>query len=277
MLRPAIAGIGALLCAAGCMAPPYPHGSVDELFPQGPRPQFGHYAIAGQTIRYVEVAGTGAQPIVFIHGSPGNWQAFAQYLAQRRLQSLGPLLAVDRPGFGGSIDAGVRPSLAEQARLLAPALARAGAPAIVVGHSLGGAIAVRLALDYPQRITGLVLIAASVAPDLESPRWYNVLASWRALHWLIPDELLRSNRELMTLQDELSALDWKRLQIPVTAIQGLEDELVDPRSADFLQEVLTRQGQRVVRLPDAGHFVLWEQPELVSGLIESIANARAID
>ena len=136
---------------------------------------------------------------------------------------------------------------------------------------------IHLALDYPQRVNGLVLVAASVAPALEAPRWYNVMASWRALQWLIPDELLRSNRELMPLQDELTTLDWQRLQIPVTAVQGLEDELVDPRTAGFLQEVLTRPGQRVVQLPDAGHFVIWQQPDLMAGLIESIATARAVD
>src|SRR3546814_14586767 len=80
------------------------------------------------------------------HGSPGEWQAFASYLNRPELQVYGPLLAPDRPGYGGSEPHVVVASLEEQARRLAPLLLGNGAPAIVVGHSLGGPNAAKLGM-----------------------------------------------------------------------------------------------------------------------------------
>src|SRR3546814_18455192 len=71
-----------------------------------------------------------------------------------------------------------------------PLLLGNGAPAIVVGHSLGGPIAAKLAMDYPDRVRGLLLLAPSVAPALEAPRWYQRLATWRVVQWLLPRTLI---------------------------------------------------------------------------------------
>jgi pimeloyl-ACP methyl ester carboxylesterase len=166
----------------------------DELFTQAPRPLLRTVPSGGRSLAYAEIEQAGVPRIVFIHGSPGDWKAWAGYLADPGLRQYGPLLAPDRPGFGASGRGEVVPSLQQQAALLAPLLEGRGAPAIVVGHSLGGAHALRLAVDYPERVRDVLLIAASVAPEREAPRWYNELASWRLLQWIIPDELVHSNR-----------------------------------------------------------------------------------
>src|SRR3546814_1056461 len=164
---------------------------MKQLFPDPPRPELKTETVAGHTLQYAELDRAGSPRILFIHGSPGEWQAFDSYLNRPELQVYGPLLAPDRPGYGGSEPHVVVASLEEQARRLAPLLLGNGAPAIVVGHSLGGPIAAKLAMDYPDRVRGLLLLAPSVAPALEAPRWYQRLATRSEEHTSELQSLMR--------------------------------------------------------------------------------------
>lgn len=260
-----------------CLGPPYVRGEIGRLFPNPPQPVLKIEKIAGHTLRYAELDRHGSPRIVFIHGSPGEWQAFASYMSRPELQVYGPLLAPDRPGFGGSEPHVVITSLKEQARRLAPLLLGDGAPAIVVGHSMGGPIAARLAMDYPDRVRGLLLLAPSVAPELEAPRWYQRLASWRIMQYLLPQTLINSNRELMLLQSQLRELEpgWAKLRMPVYVIQGEEDALVDPRTADYLEHALAHTPHQIWRYPNADHALLWKQPQHVVDALQALIRATA--
>lgn len=260
-----------------CLGPPYPSGEMEQLFPDPPRPELKIETVAGHTLRYAELDRSGSPRILFIHGSPGEWQAFASYMGRPELQIYGPLLAPDRPGFGGSEPHVIVSSLKEQARRLAPLLLGNGAPTIIVGHSMGGPIAARLAMDYPDRVRGLLLLAPSVAPEYEAPRWYQRLATWRVVQWLLPQALIDSNRELMPLQAQLRELEpgWAKLRMPVYVIQGEDDGLVDPRTANYLERVLVHTPHRIWRYPDAGHMLLWDQPQHVVDALQALIKATA--
>ena len=119
-------------------------------------------------------------------------------------------------------------------------------------------------MDYPEKIAALLLVAPSLDPELEKPRWYNNLADYQLISWLLPTELDLANLEVMALPDELKQMVplWNTLEIPITLIQGEKDKLVHPDNADFAEKMVPR-GLRVVRLEDAGHFVLWKQPEII--------------
>src|SRR3546814_18536533 len=75
---------------------------MKQLFPDPPRPELKTETVAGHTLQYAELDRAGSPRILFIHGSPGEWHAFASYLNRPELQVCGPVLAPDRPGYGGS-------------------------------------------------------------------------------------------------------------------------------------------------------------------------------
>ena len=113
--------------------------------------------IDGDAIRYVE-AGEG-RPILFVHGLGGQLHHFDNPL----FPALGDgfrLIALDRAGSGYSTRRTSGPRLTEQADLIARVIAelRLEKP-LVVGHSLGGAISLTLALRHPGKVAGLALIA----------------------------------------------------------------------------------------------------------------------
>ena len=94
-----------------------------------------------------------APPVVLVHGFTQTHVSWAP--VQTDLARDHRVTAVDAPGHGGSD--GIHTDLTEGSRLLAAA----GGPAIYVGYSMGGRLALRLALDRPDLVAGLVLLGAT--------------------------------------------------------------------------------------------------------------------
>ena len=221
----------------------------------------------GLRVHYV-AAGNLAAPrrVLFVHGSPGTWEAWRGYLTDAGLARDAALFAVDRPGFGGTARGRAEGSLERQAAALAAVLDREGGrPAVIAGHSLGGPIAARLAIDRPDLVHGLLLVAPSIDPELEKRRWFNVAGSLRVVQWFLGVDWIASNREIWPLRDELAAMAPRlgEIRAPVVVIQGEKDELVDPANADFVARTFTGATVEVERFPEHGHFLLWQRPELV--------------
>lgn len=223
-----------------------------------------------QTLRYAAAGPVGKPLVLLIHGSPGSWEAFAAYLNDRTLTAQARVLAPDRPGYGGS-GAGVPvPSMAAQAAAMAAILrAEGGGPAVVLGHSLGGPVAARLAMDDPALVRSLILVAPSIDPAMEKTMWYQRAADSRALRWLVPQDLDVCNREILPLKGELEAMLplWAKVQAPVQLIQGMEDDLVPPENADFAQRMLKPEQLKVTRVPGLNHFVPWARKDLLDSAI----------
>jgi pimeloyl-ACP methyl ester carboxylesterase len=115
-------------------------------------------AFHGSPVRYL-VGGAGP-PLVLVHGlggSSANWAEIAPALARSRR-----VLALDLPGHGGSAPLPAAPTLAPFAGAVAAVLAaEEAAPAPVVGHSLGGIVALRLALRHPDAVSGVVVASGA--------------------------------------------------------------------------------------------------------------------
>ena len=264
-----------LLQLAACTNPPWPRGSMEDLYPQSQhRPELRTVQVQGLDIQVASMSGNGSTPLVFVHGSPGGWKAWARFLDAPALAGFGPRMAMDRPGFGGSGAAGVMPDLRRQADVLAN-LIPPGPPAVLVGHSLGGPLIAWMAIDHPDKVCGGIMLAGSMAPELEAPRWYNQLAdNWLARR-VLPQEMSLSNREMMVLGAELRRLDaaLPLLRRPMIAMQGDKDPLVDPRTADYLEQRAPAAWMRVQRLPGKDHFFLWTDPQSVITQIASLGCA----
>lgn len=230
---------------------------------------FHTYTNGDRPIHYVEISNSTPKPLViFIHGSPGNWKGWAEYLVDEELIKKAHLIAVDRPGFGQSGKGKVERSLAQQAKDLSALLDKAekNQRVILVGHSYGGPLVSRLAMDYPQKITDLIILAGSIDPALEETKWYQYPAQWRIINWAVPTDLLVTNREILALKSDLIAMLplWKNIHQRVTVIQGEKDDLVPPANADFAKkELVGAKPLEIVRLPNNNHFLPWNQTALV--------------
>lgn len=120
--------------------------------------------VAGAALHVVELGPRGATPIVLLHGASSNLEVMRP-LADRLAQG-NRVILVDRPGHGWSTRANFSDSTPQpQARMISQALQKLGVgPAIIVAHSWSGALALRIALDHPDRVAGLVMLAPVAYP-----------------------------------------------------------------------------------------------------------------
>ena len=149
-------------------------------------PPVGRFIEAGgNRIHYVD-EGEG-RPILFVHGLGGQLHHFRHTLFGR----FGPgyrLVALDRPGSGYSTRIrGASGRLPEQAEMLAAFIDALGLERpLVVGHSLGGAIALTLAVEHPQKISGLALLSPLTKSGTYMRRALSSMSfSWPPLRWVV--------------------------------------------------------------------------------------------
>ncbi|WP_421556098.1 alpha/beta fold hydrolase [Pseudomonas kitaguniensis] len=125
-------------------------------------------AVGGERFLYCE-EGSGP-PLVMIHGLMGNSRNLT-YALSGQLRERFRVITLDRPGSGYSTRrAGTAADLAAQARQIAAFINALGLDKpLVLGHSLGGALALALALDHPHAVGGLVLVAPLTHPQRRLP------------------------------------------------------------------------------------------------------------
>jgi pimeloyl-ACP methyl ester carboxylesterase len=153
----------ALITQAGVFA-------LQRIYPQ----QGKTIDVAGARLNVVDLGPRdAAPPIVMIHGASANLES---------MRPVGDLLAkthrvilIDRPGHGWSArDDLANSTPAMQAKMIDETLGKLGVDqAIVVVHSLAGALGPLLALDYPRRVAGLVMLAPVAYPWPGGVGWYN--------------------------------------------------------------------------------------------------------
>jgi len=224
----------------------------------------------GRDIHAVALNGADSLPfVVFVHGSPGAADAYLTYLADTMLSRVARLAAVDRPGFGYTSGFGVpEPSQAAQAAAVLAVVDQL-APhqkVVLVGHSLGGPVISRFAMDYPERTAGLIIVAGSIDPAQEKHPWWQSVVHAPPVKWLTPKPLWTSNAEILPLEQELEQMLplWPRITCPVRVLHAINDRLVPVANADFARRMLTNcPDLKVDILPDGDHFILWSRQDVV--------------
>lgn len=115
------------------------------------------------------------RPVVMVHGLAGQLRNFTFALTERLDDAR--LVAVDRPGSGFSPVHGRHPGLVEQGRIVAALIERLGLERpLIVGHSFGGAVALAAALERPDLVGGLALVAPLTQPMERPPAMFAALA-----------------------------------------------------------------------------------------------------
>ncbi len=224
--------------------------------------------------RHLHYAQTGANDlptIIFIHGTPGSWNAFEDYLKDKELQQKFRLISIDRPGFGNS-DFGRAMNLADQSLIISPLLdyIKNDQPVFLVGHSLGGPMAIRLAGDNPGKINGLVLLAASNDPAAEKPEKWRPALYKTPLKYLVPGAMRPSNEELWYLKNDLIQLkaSFAKIDCPVYICHGKKDQLVPFSNVAYTKKMLApNPAVSETVFENENHFIPWTRFAEIKALL----------
>ena len=136
-----------------------------------------HIEFDGFTLRIAE-SGAGDKAVVLVHSSLGSledWETVVPLLDKKYR-----VIAIDRPGHGYSADPPAPSSVALNARAVRGLIATLGLKdVVVVGHSYGGTVALKLAMDDLPALKGVVLVAPGSSADFPPTLWDRLLtAPW---------------------------------------------------------------------------------------------------
>ena len=242
--------------------------------------------------------------VLFVHGAGMDhtvWQLPARWFGWHGHS----VLAVDLPGHGRS-EGPALASVPELARWLARVMDAAGvARAAIVGHSMGGAIALEAAAALPEQVSRIALLgtaasipvsAALVDAAREAPeRAYQMMTAWSHGHaakmggnpvpglWMTGASLALFARNAPgVLATDLGACAaWTggpsaaaQVRCPALVVMGANDIMTPARNGAELARLIP--GSRAVTLADCGHMMLAEQPDAtLDALIRFFAPAEA--
>lgn len=145
-----------------------------------PTPTDGRATLAdGREVHYLEAGPKSNTPVVFVHGLGGSLSSWQ--LVMGGMANAHRMTAVDLPGHGGSskgapdeVDYSLAGVAADVAATLGGGTRK---PSVIVGHSLGGAVAITLALKYPDLVAGLVLIDSAALGSAIGQELLDLMAS----------------------------------------------------------------------------------------------------
>jgi pimeloyl-ACP methyl ester carboxylesterase len=225
-------------------------------------------------------------PLVLIHGAGGDhlsWPPEVRRLPDHRVTTL------DLPGHGKT-DGPCCQSVADYARAVVKFLDVSGfSRAVFVGHAMGGAIALALALDYPNRVAGIGLIATGACLPLPSSIIENatnqstLLLAIKRLQELslgpqtspalgeMNFKRLSEARQPLLLGDLVASDQFDvtgrlgAIRCPALVVGGTEDKLTPLRFSEFLSSHIP--GAALQTVEGAGHMLILEQPGRLAKLI----------
>ncbi len=243
-----------------------------------PAPHFFTYQSDGHEMHYVHVGADSLPLVIMVHGAPGSANNMMGYLKDQKLTSVAQAVAVDRTGYGFSNFGKAELSVEAQAASIKPILEKhifqKNQKAILVGHSFGAPVIARLAMDFPELVDGLVIVAGSVDPALEPKKWYQKPLDLFFIRWMLPPAARVCNQEIIPLPEELEKMLplWKKITCPVVLVHGTEDGLVPVGNVDFASRMLVNSSRVIVdTLQGENHFILWSHRErIVDRIIELI-------
>jgi pimeloyl-ACP methyl ester carboxylesterase len=223
-----------------------------------------------------QMAGAG-DPIVLVHGLSGSgrwWYKNVPFLAQSRRVYL-----VDLPKFGRLRRHGRRFDLGEAGRWLAAWIDAAGLDQPdLVGHSMGGLIAVQLAAASPRSLGRLVLTAPAVHLPVRSlvgsiPALLTAAGATSAAFLAVlaydavragPATLWRASRQL--LRENVGTEQLASITNPTLIVIGDRDPLVPVPVGQSLQQTIP--GSRLVVVKGAGHAVMYDRPRAFNEAVQ---------
>ena len=208
--------------------------------------------------------------LVFVHGAPGTWDAFKDYVSDKDIYAKTRVISYDRPGYGGSGKEAM-PSIQEQAEVLKEIIKKYGLKKnVLVGHSYGGPIAGLAALDKGLNVDAVIMIAPLIDPKSEPLFWYSYFSYWKLTSWLLPSELVVAGSEKFAHSSELEKIKdkWTEAHSLFIHVHGLNDSLAPgSENVAFSKQHIPEQHLKTIVYDDKGHLVIWTEYQMIKDII----------
>lgn len=232
-------------------------------------------------VRYMQLVTNPTLPyVIFIHGAPGSSADYLEYFKDDTLIAKANLISVDRIGYGYSEYGTFETSLKAQAAAIAKVIEESCTHnnIIIVGHSYGGPIALRLAVDLDRIFKGILLLAPAIDPKNEKEVKIASLGINPWTRWIATPALQVASAEKTTHISELKKLEGylQKINTPVCHIHGTKDSLVPYENVEFSKRMLDPELLEIITLKNVDHFLPWSHHDLVVDKILELCKAEEI-
>jgi len=234
-------------------------------------PDYHFFSYEKKKLHYVTIGDNKNPSLLLIHGSPGSWDAWKEFITKTSVLENYFVIAIDRPGYNKTtLKRGY--SLQEQSIFLDSIITKYCDDCIVVGHSYGGALALQIGIDYQSKIKGVVSVSGTIASPYQKKRWYNYLLAFWPLKFLVSKMLLTSNREMWQLANNLKVQDTylSKFSKKIALIQGGKDPIVNPKSLGYIEKKLENASVKTYFKENGNHFLIWNDLEVIMDALDWI-------
>jgi pimeloyl-ACP methyl ester carboxylesterase len=262
--------------------------------------------VTAQGVVHYETYGRG-RPVILLHGWINSWGVWQDVMIDLAENAHYRVYALDFWGFGESAKTNTPPfkirSYVQMVDQFMEILGIERAP--VMGHSMGGTVALQLALDYPERVTRVGAIGAPIVGSS-----LNILLKVAALNWIqlaqrvpfLTHAIVRSLIQLNTAHDsarvrkmllhdvnrtsmesffrsigDLRHIDLRsqlsELRIPILGVSGKADNIVDPNQVDLIAQNVAASQVEVMAL--SRHFPMLDEPAMFNATIRQFLDAES--
>lgn len=229
-------------------------------------------------LHYVAAGNDTLPMLLFIHGSPGSWDAFKDYLVSEKLLEKAYIVSFDRAGYGLSGQPGFS-SIQDQVEFIEPILKlrKNNKPVTVVGHSYGGPVSAVFCLQHQSEIKKLILTSPTISPSIEEhitwKRNLQRITKWFIFSWMFADEVKNSTQEMQPLPDEIRKYEsqFTKFKKPILEIHGTEDNIAPYGNQDYVKKMFSNTIVRTIDFKGKGHLIPYtEIPKVIEILREQL-------
>jgi pimeloyl-ACP methyl ester carboxylesterase len=209
--------------------------------------------VTTEGIVHYEMDGRG-EPVVLLHGWINSWAVWRETMIYLAEQQAYRVYALDFWGFGESAKEKTPPfkirSYVSMVAQFLESMGIQGAP--VVGHSMGGTVALSLALEHPERVHKVGVVWLVLAGD-----------STHIQHMIFRDVSRTSAESFFRSIGDLWHTDLSprigQIRVPTLGIFGVQDNIVNPNQAEILAASVPRS--QIKMMPNSRHFPMLDEPE----------------
>lgn len=254
--------------------------------------------VTSQGIVHYEAYGRG-RPVILLHGWINSWGVWQDVMIDLAENGRYKVYALDFWGFGESGKQNTPPfkveSYVQMVDQFMEILGIERAP--ILGHSMGGTVALDFALKYPQRVTKVGAVGSPIQGSslnfflrLAGLDWVQLAQSVPAVTRMIVTTLVRINtardttkvREMLLHDVDQTSLesffrsigdlrrtdltpDLAKVAAPILGVYGAHDNIVNPKQVDVLSKAVP--ASQTVVLNQSRHFPMLDEPELFNAAV----------
>lgn len=224
--------------------------------------------IQWKSIRYLDVWPKDWKIVVMIHGAPWSFYEQRWIVSDPKFSQGYRFILFDRLGYAGSQIGKSVKSIKEHSDstmgLLKKIWITKDANPLIVWHSYGATIALKMAMDYSEEIAWAVVVSGAVDPDHETVFAISHLIKRQPLKFLSWPMFWVANDEKLAHVDSLrnEVQNYEDISIPVQVIHGTADSIVPYENFEYMKKNIPTERWDFVSLEGKDHALHMSDPEV---------------